>query len=120
MNAEYEMLLKKLAADILPMIDSAVKTAVGIASPVVGLVASPVIDAVDSYIMRLVGVTPPANAESASTATDDRVTALEQHVAALTVATGHSTSQVMAINKALLPPPVAAAPAVDPVADALK
>lgn len=118
MNAAYEELLKKLAADLLPTVDAAVKAAVGIASPVAGVVAAPVIDAVDSWVMKLLGVNPPTIAVPASDEVSDRVTALEQHVAALTVATGHSTSAIMALNKAQIATPVAQVPAADPLAQA--
>lgn len=107
MTPEYQALLKQLAADIVPIVTAAAKAAVTDLNPVVGLVADPVIDAVDAYILKLLGGTPAANAVVASTETDDRVTALEKHVAALTVSTGNATAHNFVVAKASLADPPA-------------
>jgi hypothetical protein len=76
------------------MVDAAVKSAVAIASPVAGVVAAPLIDAVDSYVQGLLtGVAPPV------TSTEDPIVSLQKHVAALTVASGHATSSAMTATK---------------------
>ena len=105
MNKEMEEMLEALAAKMLPMVDAAVKSAVAIASPVAGVVAAPVIDAVDSYVQGLLtGIAPPV------TSTEDPIVSLQKHVAALTVASGHATSSAMVASK-VAAAPLTAAPA---------
>jgi hypothetical protein len=100
MNAEMKELLEALGKQIAPMVDAAVKDAVAATGgPLVATVADPVIDAVDSYVMSLMGTTAPANAVAAPSDPDSRLTALEKHVAALTVASGHASSSAMTATK---------------------
>jgi hypothetical protein len=115
MNAEMKELLEALGAKLAPMVDAAVKDAVAVAGgPLVASVADPVIDAVDAYVMALMGTAPPANAVAAPTDADSRMTALEKHVAALTVASGHASSSAMVATKVAavkIAPPETDAPA---------
>jgi hypothetical protein len=103
MNAEMKELLEALGEKLAPMVDAAVKDAVAAAGgPLVASVADPVIDAVDAYVTQLLGgaaptITAPQDPES-------RVTALEKHVAALTVASGHATSTAMTAVKTAAAP----------------
>jgi hypothetical protein len=98
-NSEMKELLEALGKQIAPMVDAAVKTAVAAASPVAAVVADPVIDAIDAYVIGLLGGTEPP----AVTSTEDPIVALQKHVAALTVATGHASSTAMTIAKANVP-----------------
>lgn len=106
MNSEMKELLEALGKQIAPMVDAAVKTAVAAASPVAAVVADPVIDAIDAYVIGLLTGGPPP----AVTSTEDPIVALQKHVAALTVASGHATSTAMRVTKASVPS-VADAPA---------
>lgn len=106
MNAEMKELLEALGKQIAPMVDAAVKTAVAAASPIAAVVADPVIDAIDAYVIGLLnGTAPPA-----VTSTEDPLVALQKHVAALTVASGHASSTAMLLAKKAVPS-VADAPA---------
>jgi hypothetical protein len=98
-SPEYKNLLAMVMADLGPTIDVAAKAAVSAASPAAAVIVDPVIDAVDAWINKLLGVSVPATAKKASTETADRLTALEQHVAALTVSTGAATSSAMQAAK---------------------
>lgn len=110
-SADYAALLASLKTDllqivendILPMIVSAAKQAASTAGgPVAALVADPVIDIVDSYVLKMLGTPAPANAQPAPTDTQSQITAIAKHVAALTVATGNATSATVA-SKVTLP-----------------
>ncbi len=115
MSADPKALAASLMAELGPAISTAVADAAKIAvaaeaaklgplaAPVVA-VASPVIDAVDSFVLSLLGSAPPAKAVPAPTDTESRVTALEKHVAALTVVSGAGTSAVLASAKASATP----------------
>src|SRR5271156_3221565 len=95
-SAEMKEMLEALGEQIAPLGDAAVKDAVQAAGgPLVASVADPVIDAVDAYVLQLMGSVVPANAVAAPTDDASRLTALEKHVAALTVASGHATSSAM-------------------------
>lgn len=99
-------LMAFLKSDILPAIDTAAKAAVASASPAAAVVADPVIDIIDSYIAQLLGNAAPA--VTADTSPASRLEAVEKHVAALTVATGHGTTAAMPNIKAaaaVLPDP---------------
>jgi hypothetical protein len=116
-SAELKALLAAAMADfkndLLPMIDAAAKSAVSAANPVVGIVAAPVIDAVDSYVTGL--LTGTAATITAPTDPASRLDAVEKHVAALTVATGHGTSALLPAVKTQT---VAPAPEPEPAAAA--
>jgi hypothetical protein len=111
-KTELEGMFKAFAESLLPQIDAAAKAAVGAINPIAGIVAAPLIDEIDSYISSLLGngalpVTAPTDPAS-------QIKQLQQHVAALTVTTGHGTSAAMPINKAaavVTPAPTAAEPA---------
>lgn len=127
MNQEMETLLKGLAAELGPMIDKAAKDAVAAAGgPVVAAVADPVIDAIDAYVMSLLGTAPPANSVAAPDDVASRLTSIEKHVAALTVATVGGASHLAALKStaAAVPnvvkeAPPAAAPDEAPTAQEL-
>jgi uncharacterized membrane protein len=93
---ELETLGKSLLAQLLPTIEAAAKSAVASASPVAALLVTPLIDEVDAYVSGLLGapVAPTAPTDVAS-----QIVSLQKHVAALTVATGHGTSQAMVTAK---------------------
>jgi hypothetical protein len=92
---EYETLLRNLARDLAPAIENAAKAAVADASPVVAVVADPIIDWIDAYIMGLIGTPVPAS----TTVEPLTLETVAKHVAALTVATGHATSSAMPAAK---------------------
>jgi hypothetical protein len=94
---ELESLGKTLLASLLPTIEAAAKSAVASASPIVAVITDPLIDEIDSYISSLLGAAPPTVTAPVDTAS--QITALQKHVAALTVATGHATSQTMSTAK---------------------
>jgi len=94
---ELESLGKTLLASLLPTIEAAAKSAVASVSPIAAVVADPLIDTIDSYIAGLLG--NPVPAVTAPTDPASQITALQKHVAALTVATGHATSQSMTTAK---------------------
>jgi len=127
MNQEMQTLLKGLASELAPMIEKAAKDAVAAAGgPVVSVVADPVIDAIDAYVMSLLGTVAPANAVAAPTDVASRLTSIEKHVAALTVATVGGASHLAALkNTATAAPnvvkeaPPAAAPDEAPTAQEL-
>jgi hypothetical protein len=100
MNAEMMELLKAFEEKLAPMVDAAVKSAVAIAAPAVAPIVAPIIDAVDALVIGMSGGTAPPTATPAPTDTDSRLAALEQHVAALTISTGHGGSAAMVANKA--------------------
>lgn len=118
--SEISDLAKQLASELTPMLADLAKTAVAVEAAKLGPAAAlvtaavpPVIDAVDAYILKLLGNTMPANATVAPTDAESRLTALETHVAALTVATGNGTSAILGTAKV-----VAATPAPAPAAAA--
>jgi hypothetical protein len=86
-----------LKSDILPAIDAAAKSAVASINPIVGVVAAPVIDEIDAYIAGLLGAAVPT--VTAPVDVPSQITALQKHVAALTVASGHATTQAMVTAK---------------------
>jgi hypothetical protein len=89
LKAELLSDLKAVLKDeVVPMVAGLVKDAVGVASPVAAVVADPVIDIVDSYVLGLLGESPPDNAKPAPADTQSQINQIAQHVAALTVATG--------------------------------
>jgi hypothetical protein len=98
-----------LKSDIVPMMAALAKDAVGAASPVAAVVADPVIDIVDSYVMSMLGTPAPANAVPAPTDTQSQINQIAQHVAALTVATGKSGSLSLKVGAV---PATVAAPSV--------
>jgi hypothetical protein len=115
LSAEMQALLAALKADVLPELIEAAKTAatdaVEAASPVAAVIAVPVIDEIDAYVQGLLGnpvpvVTAPVDAVS-------QIKSLQQHVAALTVATGHATSAAMPTAKAIATTVKVNAPAPD-------
>jgi len=74
-------------------VESAVKAAVSAVAPSVAPIANLVIDGVDSYVLALLGESAPASAVAAPTDPASQIKQLQQHVAALTVATvGKATS----------------------------
>lgn len=102
-----EQIAEAAASKLLPMVDSAVKTAVANAGPIgaIGsIVADPLIDDADAYVQGLLsGIVPPTTAPPLT------VDALAKKVAALTVATGASGSHALAVasaSVAKLPAPV--------------
>lgn len=102
--ADVKQLLKD---EVVPMVADLAKAAVGTAAPAVAIVADPVIDIVDSYVLGLLNETPPANAKPAPTDVQSQINQIASHVAALTVATGKQG----AIQAKVGATPVAAAPA---------
>ncbi len=121
MDAAYETLLTQLKADLvpvlkqavvdaLPLVATAAKAAIADANPLAGLLATPVIDEIDSYIAHLMNPGVPAPVVTAPTDTASQIASLQKHVAALTVATGVATSQALATSKAMTQ--VAPAPVV--------
>lgn len=86
-----------LKSEVLPAIDAAAKAAVAQVNPIVGVVAAPLIDEIDAYVSGLLGNVMPAVTAPVDTAS--QITALQKHVAALTVASGHSTTQAMVTAK---------------------
>jgi hypothetical protein len=96
---ELESIVKGVAAQVAPLIDTAAKAAVQAASPIAAVVADPLIDAIDSYIVGLLDGPAAMPAVTAPTDTASQIQQLQQHVAALTVATGHGTSAAMPIIK---------------------
>ena len=74
--------LKSLAAALLPLI----KEGIDVAAPAAAPVANVVIDGVEALVMDANGTATPANAVAAPTDAASRLTALEQHVAALVIA----------------------------------
>lgn len=104
--ADVKQLLKD---EVVPMVADLAKTAVGAASPAAAIVADPVIDIVDSYVLGMLGESPPANAKPAPTDVQSQLNAIASHVAALTVATGKQG----AVGAKVGATAVAAAPAQD-------
>ena len=125
MDAAYETLLTQLKTDLvpvlkqavvdaLPLVAAAAKTAVSDANPLAGLLATPVIDEIDSYIAHLMSPGTTAPVVTAPTDVASQIASLQKHVAALTVATGTATSQALATGKAMAsvaPAPVIQKPA---------
>jgi O-acetylhomoserine/O-acetylserine sulfhydrylase-like pyridoxal-dependent enzyme len=64
---------------------------------------------IDQYVLSLIGHAVPADTPKAPTDADSRIAALEQHVAALTVATGNASSAIMSASKATAAATAAAA-----------
>jgi hypothetical protein len=96
---EFTELLEALGKQIAPLVDAAAKSAVAAFSPVAAIVADPIIDAIDAHVIGLLNG-GKAPAPTAPMDPESRVQALEKHVAALTVATGHGTSAALPIIKA--------------------
>lgn len=96
-------LLAMLKAELLPVIRDAAQVAVaaaaGSGNPIVAVAAPVVLDTVDTIVNALSGRAAPAGATDAPTDVESRLTALENHVAALTIATGHATSAAFAAVK---------------------
>lgn len=125
MSADVKAMLEALKAELGPMVVVAVGDAAKVAvaaeiaklgpvGAIVAPVAAPVIDAVDSFVMSLLGVAPPANATAAPTDTESRLTAVEKHVAALTVVTGAGTTATLAAAKQAASPVAMPEPAEKP------
>jgi hypothetical protein len=110
-TSEYETLLRNLARDIAPMVDAAAKAAVADAAPIAAVVADPVIDWIDAYVLSLLG-TPPAPEVTVQPLTLETVA---KHVAALQVATGHGTTAAMVTTKntVVTPPKVVSEPVAE-------
>lgn len=89
--------------NINALVETAVKAAVAQASPVGAVIADPIIDAVDSLVMGLLGTAAPANAVQAPTDVPSRISALENHVAALTVATVGGAQHLATIKAGIKP-----------------
>lgn len=100
MDAAYENLLKRLGADLLPIIADAAKAAIATASPVAAVIADPVLDEIDAYVVQMLNPGTAAPAVTAPTDVASQIMSLQKHVAALTVATGHGSSAAMVQNKA--------------------
>lgn len=83
--ADVKQLLKD---EVVPMVADLAKTAVGAAAPAVAVVADPVIDIVDSFVLNMLGQAAPPNAKPAPSDTQSQINQIAAHVAALTVATG--------------------------------
>jgi hypothetical protein len=125
MSADMKAMLETLKTELGPILAAAAGDAAKIAvaaevaklgpvGPVVAAAAPPVIDAVDSFVMSLLGIAPAPGSTAAPTDTESRVSALEKHVAALTVVTGSGTSAPLVNAKATatpvaMPEPAAAA-----------
>jgi|SRR6516165_6674353 hypothetical protein len=89
LKAELLADLKTVLHDeVVPLVAGLAKEAVGAAAPAAALVADPVIDIVDSYVLNMLGQAPPDNAKPAPSDTQSQINQIAQHVAALTVATG--------------------------------
>lgn len=104
-----EAVAEAAAQKLLPTIDAAVKGAISDAGPVaalIGVVADPLIDDVEAYLIGLTtGVVPATTAPTT-------VASLAKKVAALTLATGQAGSHSLTVTTAAiakLPTPVAAA-----------
>lgn len=115
MSADVKAMVEALKNELAPMLATAAADAaklavaaevakLGPAGALVAAVAPPVIDAVDSFVMSLLGVAPPANATAAPTDAESRLTAVEKHVAALTVVSGAGTSSTLIAAKAAATP----------------
>ena|SRR5271168_2568794 len=102
LSVEMKEMLEELGKEIIPMVDAAVKTAVAAASPVAAVVADPVIDAVDAYVLSLLGT--PLTEEAAAKVPPVTLDTIAKHVAALTVATGNASSTIMGVSKAATVP----------------
>lgn len=98
-ESKLEEMFAAFAAKLMPTIDAAAKAAVAAANPVAGMLAAPAIDAVDVWVLKLLGQDVPAGTPPVSTDPQDTLDTLVKHVAALTVATGHATSQAMVTQK---------------------
>src|SRR5271155_4472935 len=101
MDAKLAALMKELGVEIGPMIEAAVKDAVTAASPVAGAFAAPIIDGIDALIMAHLGAAAPANAVAAPSDAASQIAQLQQHVAALTVATVGGASHMVAAKAAM-------------------
>jgi len=97
-DAELKSIGEALLKQMLPTIEAAAKSAVAAASPLAAIIADPVIDEIDAYVISLLngGVAPTV---TAPTDPASQIAQLQQHVAALTVATGHGTSANMVTAK---------------------
>jgi len=97
-----------LKNDIVPMVAALAKDAIGAATPVAAIVADPVIDIVDSYVMGMLGTAAPVNAVAAPSDTQSQINQIAQHVAALTVATGKAGAVSAKVGAVAAPAPSAA------------
>jgi hypothetical protein len=101
LSTELQELLATLKADVLPELVTAATTAaqdaVAATLPAAAVVVDPLIDLIDVEVQKLLGVTVTATAPTDAASVQSQ---LVKHVAALTVASGHSTTQAMATAKA--------------------
>lgn len=97
MTPEMQEMLDALGSRLGPMVEAAVTKIAGAGAKATAPVVTPDINMLDHYIQQLNGNAAPV--VTADLDVEARLDALEQHVAALTVASGHSTTQAMVTAK---------------------